>query len=486
MKRLTRLGVRVVMTLLLIVLVSIVAVPVKADEPNPEELSRVIPPKIWELRPPEFGKEFLISESDGRINAADIVFANNNEGLAAWQQEVRVCHQWCEFVLQVFSQHFSTETKETNFAGKLLLGELKFSVSKEQAEAIKQEPLVLYHNPEVQTGGAGLAAALETNGWAGNPSVAWNPSSGNYLVTFWSNGNEEGWPRIYAWQILSSGKLGAANMQIGDDGKNVYRQFYPSIAVAPSGKYLIVWEQDATDCPNCYQVFGQWLDQNAQPIGGNFQISTGTYEQHPQLVWVDQRDAFLVVYMYPYMDYYGFHVEIRGQWISANGEIGGPFVISEDLLDKGVPTLAVNSQGDILIAWSAANGKIYGRLVNPWGNSQVLAETQGQILNGPKVASFGKDGFLLTWEQFPPYGYANQSRVWGKIYKVVKPMFFFDLAPERPLLPENPLLVSGRPFQLSQTETNQRFPEVGTWGTSGLAVWEVDNGDGGLWGRFFW
>ncbi|MBM4402450.1 MAG: hypothetical protein FJ044_04360, partial [Candidatus Cloacimonetes bacterium] len=298
------------MVLLLTVLV-FGAVPAKADEPLPQEgFSKVLPPKIWELKPPEFGEEFLIAEpTGGSANGANIVFANENEGLAALQQEVRVCHQWCEFILQVFCEHFFFSTKTgTESSGKLLLGE--FSVRKERIETQEQKPLIVYRNLEVQAGGMGLAAALETNGWAGHPSVAWNPVSENYLVTFWSN--TEGLPRIYAWEVSTGGNLGVANMRIGDDGKDVYRQFYPSVAVTADGRYLVVWEQDRYEKPGAFQVFGQWLSPEGQLVGESFQISTGTYEQHPKLVWVAQRNAFLVVYMYPYMDYDGFHVEIRG------------------------------------------------------------------------------------------------------------------------------------------------------------------------------
>lgn len=486
MKRLARLRVRAIMALLLIVvLVSIVVVPIKADESTEKPFKAYLPlfvnPKIEGLEPPEFGEEFLVSESmGGSVNGADIVFANNNEGLAAWQQEVRVCppdKTYCEIVLQVFSQHFSTET---GLAGKLLLGESKFPIDKEQIETSKQKQSVLYHGGEMQTSGTGLAAVLETSGWAGNPSVAWNAVSGNYLVAFWSNAeNEEGWSRIYAWQIAGDRKLGTAKLRVGDDGENVYRQFYPAVAVSPEGNYLVVWEQDSYEEPNAFQIFGQWLDQNAQPIGENFQISTGIFEQHPKLTYVAQRDAFLVVYMYPYMDY-EFHVEIRGQWISS-GETGEPFVISEDTLDKSTPSLAVSSQGDILVVWSA-DGKIYRRLILPTGillDTRVSAEENGQLLNHPKIASFDKDGFMLTWEEFPPNGCADKSRVWGKILKIVKPKFFFEISPDRTLI------VAGKPFQLSQNEVNQRFPGIGTWDSNGLAVWEVDNGDSGLRGRFF-
>ena len=108
-----------------------------------------------------------------------------------------------------------------------------------------------------------------------NPALAYDPSSGGYLVVW--NGREQAGPidesEVYGQDLTSSGvQFGDSDFRVSDMGPDGDTAFGPGgAAIAAGGPHLVVWYGDDNTAPlvdNEYEIFGQLLgDAGGVPAG---------------------------------------------------------------------------------------------------------------------------------------------------------------------------------------------------------------------------
>ncbi len=178
-------------------------------------------------------------------------------------------------------------------------------------------------------------------------------------------------------------------------------QDHVAVAVDELDRVLVVWDSRRQQ-DGRYGVYGRWADLSGQPVGDEFVINEYTtgHQKYPGVA-ADPQGGFWVVWTSSGQD--GF----------AGGIVARRLIDSNWLPEQGVneyrsgnqeqPAVAVNDQGEALIAWVtetehgdrlAARGfKSSGEPAGP----EVQFETTGNVAV-PRVTSLPDGRFLVVWQ----------------------------------------------------------------------------------------
>ena len=121
--------------------------------------------------------------------------------------------------------------------------------------------------------------------------------------------------------LLSTTILYAQGEKLGSEFQvNTYisqDQVWPSIATNSDGSFIIVWSSYSQIQRSCYEIFGQKFDANGNKEGGEFQISPSNKnsKRFPSIA-AAPNGSFIVVWESE-LDH-GAGVEIYGQRLDVN------------------------------------------------------------------------------------------------------------------------------------------------------------------------
>ncbi len=219
------------------------------------------------------------------------------------------------------------------------------------------------------------------------PDITFDGS--NYVVV-WSEGDFGGMHRVRAARVTPQGAVLDSGIVFG---KDAYLEYRPSIC-SGGGRCLAVWY--AYDEP--FGVFGRFLDDQAQPVGDAFDITTSltNHFYDPDVAYAGGR--YLVVWN-EQTAYAGD--EVFGQVVDTNGTLIG------DVIPIGVgpgyqSMQRVTGDETFLAVWDAS-GKIFGQMISIDGqligsNFEISDPASGDRLS-PDIA-FGSDNCLAVWMQY--------------------------------------------------------------------------------------
>jgi len=206
----------------------------------------------------------------------------------------------------------------------------------------------------------------------------------------------------------------------GPDGDAAFDAERPDIAYNPqTGQSLVVWVgTEATSPSTTYEIYGQLIDGNGDPVGGDFPISGDGHPdaedpfEPPSVTYNPEDNEFLVVWNVD--DISG---TIFVQRVSATGaELGtDDLQISSDNYDDIETTdVSYSPEADRYLAiWKAdgASGQqLYGRLLNRDGSpigpgDFAVSQQTGEVDDAISVAYNPRDQEWLTvWRRFDPVG----------------------------------------------------------------------------------
>jgi hypothetical protein len=221
-------------------------------------------------------------------------------------------------------------------------------------------------------------------------------SDKNAVVVWFDNrsGNSD----IYAQMVESTGDTVGVNFRVNNDAGTT-NQYYPAIAVAPSGRSLIVWE-DRRNVDS--DIYAQLYGSDGNPINSNFRIdSGGTDGQYEPDAGYLPDGNFIVVWK-------DFRIPraIYGQIIDSLGApVDTNFRISEEQADG--PKVSVAPSGGFIVTWDdyrENNYNIFAQRYNPdctpdSVNYKVNNEIEGlnPHQNDPDVATNGNN-IIFVWE----------------------------------------------------------------------------------------
>ena len=236
-----------------------------------------------------------------------------------------------------------------------------------------------------------------------HPSVAMD-ADGDLVVT-WENintGNQGGY--IYARRYTPSGTPLGGQFIVSPSR---FDQFRPSVAVAPSGEFVIAW-QDA------YRISAQRFAASGTRRGGTIQVDTytGTEFQFYPSVAMDADGDFVVAwqneaYGRTGRDGSGSGVYAR-QYTAAGVPVGDEFrVNSYTPGDQKKPSVAMNNDGSFVVTWTSANqnGQVNGIYAQSYTSTGTLVGSEFRVSpvaggdqQNPSMAVDADGDFVVAWE----------------------------------------------------------------------------------------
>lgn len=183
-----------------------------------------------------------------------------------------------------------------------------------------------------------------------NPAVA-QDANGRFVVV-WQSRTRNGYD-IFGQRYDSLGNPIGIQFQVntfvsGD-------QINPDIAVAPSGKFVVVWQDERQD-GNGSGIYARRYTANGNPRGvGDLRInSTTNGDQETPSIGSDREGNFTVVWA---SDSGGNFNVIGQQFDFASKRIEGEFQVNKNTdNDQTRPQIAVRPNGNFVVAWQSDDG----------------------------------------------------------------------------------------------------------------------------------
>lgn len=206
----------------------------------------------------------------------------------------------------------------------------------------------------------------------GDPCVAYNPRSSEYLVVWAEVHSPATGYDIYAQRVSGSRQLQGNPIWISN-GTNTIDEGRPQVVCNTlSGDYLVVWHAFTSDTPNPrWHIWSQVLSSDGALRGNNRQLSTGGgAEQNPRVAYNWRANEYVVIWQDARNS---SHVDIYGQRVSGSGAL----VASNYSI-----TIAPGNKGRCDIAYNDADNEYLA----VWGDSRA-----GQNIYGVRLDSTGWD-----------------------------------------------------------------------------------------------
>jgi len=260
------------------------------------------------------------------------------------------------------------------------------------------------------TSGVPLGAEFRVNastfGTCAAPSVAGDPA-GNFVVIWQFAPLEPG--GVLGQRYASSGVPLGGNFLVGNSAYN----FNPAVASDSSGNFVVVWE-DLFPNPTAGNVFGQRFANSGPPLGSVFRVNTYTTgHQAVASVAVDPSGNFVVVWNSGAQDGSGYGV--YGQRFARSGApVGTEFRVNTYTPnDQSSPSAAADSSGNFVVVWQSAlqDGSGHGVFGQRYAGSGAPLGPEFRVntfttsdQRRPSVAADGAGNFVVLWQSLSQDG----------------------------------------------------------------------------------
>ena len=181
------------------------------------------------------------------------------------------------------------------------------------------------------------------------PSVAMNPA-GNAVVVWYSQTQDGGTRGVYGQRLDANGNPAGGEFQVNTYTPDV--QDWPTVAICESGRFVVTWTsygQDGSDAG----IFGQLFDPSGNKLFDEFRVNTYTTDrQKYPVVAMDADGRFVVAWQSRYQD--GSEDGIYAQRFDNHAQpLGSEFRVNT--VTQGyqiLPAIAMNPDGNFVIAWT--------------------------------------------------------------------------------------------------------------------------------------
>ena len=243
-----------------------------------------------------------------------------------------------------------------------------------------------------------------TTGFQGVPRVA-SAADGSFVVVWASSGGQDGDDTgVFGRRFDRHGLPDGGEFRVNSYTTSV--QTRPAVAADAAGNFVVVWQSANQESPGSYGVFGQRFDPSGVKQGSEFQVNTYTtgYQDRPSVALADS-GAFVVVWEGYGQD--GSRWGVFGQRFNAAGaKLGSEFQVNTVTFgDQRDPAVGVDGAGRFIVVWSSTDFEdlgIFGQRFNALG-ARVGSEFQ---VNGftpgkqqlPAIAVDRRGNFLVAWQ----------------------------------------------------------------------------------------
>ena len=259
-----------------------------------------------------------------------------------------------------------------------------------------------YNAAGVQQGNEFRVNSYTTNGQI-SPSVAMDPA-GNFVIAWSSVGQDGSSDGVYAQRYNFAGIPQGAEFRV-----NTYTtmiQARPSVAMDAGGNFVIAWESQGQDGAG-YGVYAKRFTAAGVVQGSEFRVhSFTTGRQSDAAVAMDLSGDFVIAWDSSGQD--GSSEGVYAQRYNAAGVAqGGEFrVNTHTTQSQFFPTVAVDADGDFLVAWQSylqdgALSGVYAQQYNAagapiGGEFRINTFTAGEQ-GLPAVAADHKGDYVVSW-----------------------------------------------------------------------------------------
>jgi hypothetical protein len=245
----------------------------------------------------------------------------------------------------------------------------------------------------------------------GAPDIAVD-NKGNF-VAIWVASTPDG-TRVFGQRYNSDGtprgpEFNAATSKTGNHTS-------PSVAMNPStGEFVVVWEVRAADGTGL-GVYGQRFGFTTGRQGSEFPIFVPPASERPSQIQAfapqvarSARGGFVVIWRNPADE---FQLDVLGQRYSATGDlVGDRLVIDENVdLPDSHPQIAMSPPGDFVVAWDDQGTspqwfRLFDRRGTPAGPVVSQPGMGGAPYYGTGRVAYGWDGtFVYAWTNYNDEG----------------------------------------------------------------------------------
>ena len=279
-------------------------------------------------------------------------------------------------------------------------------------------------------GGGEILVNETTPGEQTTPSVAMNWQTGDFVVTWQSKDQIDEWD-IFARQF--SFDLATIGNEFQVNNSTLKKQTDPSIDINDSGDYIIGWETAILGDDNL-EVMYRRFDWSTGAIDATDQTANdnSTKNQENAAVAINNAGNFVVAWQSKDQDYgddkYGIYAQI---WDNTGSEIRNEFRINDTLpMDQLNPSISMADNGDFIIGWQShsTNSEIYAKRFditgNPEGDEFLVNLTSVKDQANPDVALNRNGDFVVAWQSEDQDGFGQG--VFGQQFKNISKLSFIE------------------------------------------------------------
>jgi hypothetical protein len=241
-----------------------------------------------------------------------------------------------------------------------------------------------------------------TTGGQNSPSVAMG-ADGDFVVAWESNGQDGSGVGVYAQRYNAAGVPQGTEFHVNTYTTN--NQSFSKVALDADG-FVIAWRSYGQD-GSAYGVYAQRYNAVGEPQGDEFRVNTyTTSNQGAPSVAIDADGDFVIAWESWFQD--GSNGSVYAQRYNAAGEPqGGEFRVNTYTTTWHLgPSLAMDSNGDFVIAWwssgqDGSNDGVYAQGYNaagePQGDEFRVNTYTTNSQNSPCVAMGADGAFVIAW-----------------------------------------------------------------------------------------
>jgi hypothetical protein len=242
-----------------------------------------------------------------------------------------------------------------------------------------------------------------TTGSQIQPSIAMD-ADGDFVIAWQSSGQDGNDSGIYAQRYNAVGVAQGSEFRVNTYTTGSQRN--PTVALGADGDFVVAWASDGQDSSG-YGIYAQRYNALGVAQGSEFRVNSYTTanQQRPSVA-LDADGDFVVAWQSFGQD--GSSDGIYAQRYNAVGVAqGSEFRVNSYTNDvQGSPTVALDADGDFVIAWlsvgqDGSNYGVYAQRYNAAGVAQgsefrVNTYTTG-IQRDPSVSMDADGDFVITW-----------------------------------------------------------------------------------------
>jgi len=250
-------------------------------------------------------------------------------------------------------------------------------------------------------------------------------AAGDFVVAWQSFGQDGSNYGIYARRYNAAGVAQGAEFKVNTYTTGTQRN--SSVAMDAAGNFVIAWESDVQDGSN-YGIYARRYNAAGVAQGNEFKVNTYTTgNQRSSSVAMDATGDFVIVWQSYGQD--GSNEGIFAQRYNAAGIAQGiEFQVNSDPFDsQSSPSVAMDSAGDFVVAWSsyAEDGSgdgVFAQRYNAagiaqWDEFQVNTTTTN-AQSRPSVAMDSAGDFVVAWQSYSQDG--SKYEIYARQYNATK------------------------------------------------------------------